>query len=422
MIEGFHKRHAAARTLHCLFLTLVLLVLLVPFCNFKTQLSTVIHNSALVLPDRLVPSAWLAFEAGKIITIGTGQPPTGTTIIDAGGSYLAPGFVDLHVHGGNGADFLDATPEAFQTISQFHASGGTTALAPTAATATYQKFDELLRVAAKVRTATRLLPAHLEGPHLSKNRAGAQDHSLFSNPTATEAIWIKERASEIGTITVAPELPGALDFIRGCAQAGVLMSAGHSEAMDEDMQAAVSFGLRKATHLYNAMGTAKKIGLFRQAGLLEFALGTPELYGELVADGFHVSPTLMRLAYQAKGADRLILVTDALAGAGLPEGASFRLGNYRCKVGPGYGVLGDESALAGSLARMIDLVRNMTTLADVPLHEAVWMASLNPAKSLGWADRIGSLEVGKYADLVLFDDQFRVTCTIASGEVVYRNR
>jgi N-acetylglucosamine-6-phosphate deacetylase len=385
-------------------------------------LSTVIHNAILVLPDRLLPSAWLAFDAGKITAIGTGQPPTETVLIDANGSYLAPGFVDIHVHGGNGADFLDATPDAFQTISKFHAGGGTTSLAPTAATATYRRFEEMLHTAAVAKTPGRLLPAHLEGPHLSKNRAGAQDYSLFSEPTAKEIEWIKARASQIGTITVAPELPGALDFIRACAQAGILMSAGHSEAMDEEMQAAVSFGLRKATHLYNAMGTAKKIGLFRQAGLLEFALGTPELYGELVADGFHVSPTLMRLAYQAKGADRLILVTDALAGAGLPEGAGFRLGNYRCRVGPGYGVLEDESALAGSLARMIDLVRNMTTLADVPLHEAVRMASFNPAEALGWAGRIGSLEVGKYADLVLFDDQFRVTCTIAGGEVVYRNR
>ena len=382
-------------------------------------MSTVIHNTALVLPDRLVPSSWLAFDGAKISAIGTGQPPAATSLIDAAGCYLAPGFVDLHVHGGNGADFLDATQDAFETISRFHASGGTTSLAPTAATATYQKFDELLQVAAKTKTPGRLLPVHLEGPHLAKSKAGAQDHSLFSQPTPKEIAWIEERASQIGTITVAPELPGALDFIRACAQAGVLMSAGHSEAMDEDMQAAVSFGLRKATHLYNAMGTAKKIGLFRHAGLLECALATSELYGELVADGFHVSPMLMKLAYEAKGADRLILVTDALAGAGLAEGARFRLGNYRCKVGPGYGVLEDESALAGSLSRMIDLVRNMTTMADVPLHEAVRMASLTPAEALGWSNRLGSLEVGKFADFVLFDDRFRVHQTIVGGEVVY---
>jgi N-acetylglucosamine-6-phosphate deacetylase len=369
-----------------------------------------------------VPSAWLAFEAGKITALGTGQPPPTPSLVDAHGSYLAPGFVDIHLHGANGADFLEATPDAFRTISEFHTSGGTTAIAPTAATATYQKLEQVLQTAAIAKTPGRLLPAHLEGPHLSKNKAGAQDHSLFSNPTTKEIAWVEERASQIGTITVAPELPGALDFIRACARAGVLMSAGHSEAMDEEMQAAVSFGLRKATHLYNAMGTAKKIGLFRHAGLLEFVLATPDLYGELVADGFHALPTLMKLAYEAKGPDRLILVTDSLAGAGLAEGARFQLGDYRCKVGPGYGVLEDESALAGSLARMIDLVRNMTSMADVPLYEAVRMASLNPAEALGWSDRIGSLEPGKYADLVLFDDQFRVNCTIVSGQTVYRNR
>jgi N-acetylglucosamine-6-phosphate deacetylase len=163
------------------------------------------------------------------------------------------------------------------------------------------------------------------------------------------------------------------------------------------------------------MSTASKRGLFRQAGTLEFALSDENVFCELVADGFHVSPTLLKLAYRAKGAERIALVSDCLAGAGLPEGSQFKLGRLPCKVGPGYCVLEDESALAGSLARMIDLVRVMTRQGEVPLFDAVRMASLTPATILGIDDRFGSIESGKVADLVLFDDQFAVQCVWVDG-------
>jgi N-acetylglucosamine-6-phosphate deacetylase len=380
-----------------------------------------IQNARLVFPDRVVPNGWIAFENGTISGIGEGSavPSAGGESFDARGLYLAPGFIDIHVHGGGGADFLDATPEAIRTITGFHAAGGTTALAPTAATATYRQFERLLVAAERAATVGRLLPVHLEGPHLSATKAGAQDKALFMPPDREQIDWVVDRASQIGTITVAPELPGAIQFIQAGANAGILMSAGHSEAMDEEMKAAADAGLGKVTHLFNAMSSAKKIGLFRQAGVLEFALGAPELYCEVVADGFHVSPTLLKLAYRAKGPDKIILVTDALAGAGLPFGSRFRLGNYACKVGPGYGLLEDESALAGSMARMIDLVRNITTLVGVPLYEAVRMASLTPAEALRRSHDLGSLESGKAADFVLFDDEFQVRRTIVAGEPVF---
>jgi N-acetylglucosamine-6-phosphate deacetylase len=380
-----------------------------------------IQNARLVFPDRVVPNGWIAFENGTISGTGEGSavPSAGGESFDARGLYLAPGFIDIHVHGGGGADFLDATPEAIRTISGFHAAGGTTALAPTAATASYRQFERLLVAAERAATVGRLLPVHLEGPHLSGTKAGAQDKALFMPPDREQIDWVVDRASQITTITVAPELPGAIQFIQAGADAGILMSAGHSEAMDEEMKAAVDAGLGKVTHLFNAMSSAKKIGLFRQAGVLEFALGAPELYCEVVADGFHVSPTLLKLAYRAKGPDKIILVTDALAGAGLPFGSRFRLGNHPCKVGPGYGLLEDESALAGSMARMIDLVRNIATLVGVPLYEAVRMASLTPAKALGRSRELGSLEPGKAADFVLFDDQFQVRRTIVAGKTVF---
>jgi N-acetylglucosamine-6-phosphate deacetylase len=220
-------------------------------------------------------------------------------------------------------------------------------------------------------------------------------------------------------MTIAPELPGALELIEAATKAGVTMSAGHTEATDEDMQAAIEAGLRKVTHLFNAMSSASKRKLFRQAGTLEYALANANIFCELVADGFHVSPTLLKLAYRAKGADRIALVSDSLAGAGLPEGTRFQLGEMACKVGPGYALLEDESALAGSLARMIDLVRTMSQQADVPLYDAVRMASLTPATILGVDDRFGSIKPHKTADLVLFDDRFAVQRVWVAGRLVF---
>jgi N-acetylglucosamine-6-phosphate deacetylase len=380
-----------------------------------------IHNARLILPDRIADRAWLQIADEVIQVVGEGAPPDVHDRVDANGCYLAPGFIDLHVHGGGGSDFLDATDEAFLTAADFHLFGGTTAICPTAATTTYDHFESFLSAweSAKKSCQARLLPVHLEGPHLARAKAGAQNSKLMGPPGDKERDWILRRARSISQMTIAPELPGALELIEAATKAGVTMSAGHTEATDEDMQAAIEAGLRKVTHLFNAMSSASKRKLFRQAGTLEYALANANIFCELVADGFHVSPTLLKLAYRAKGADRIALVSDSLAGAGLPEGTRFQLGEMACKVGPGYALLEDESALAGSLARMIDLVRTMSQQADVPLYDAVRMASLTPATILGVDDRFGSIKPHKTADLVLFDDRFAVQRVWVAGRLVF---
>jgi N-acetylglucosamine-6-phosphate deacetylase len=380
-----------------------------------------IHNARLVLEDQIVDKGLVLVKDDLIDTVDQGVPPDRYERIDAKGHYLAPGFIDLHVHGGRGSEFLDATADAFLTAADFHLSGGTTALCPTAATATYNHFDSFLQAweIAKNRSKVRLLPVHLEGPHLAPSKAGAQDPKLMSAPGTEQRDWMLSRAQNISQITIAPEVPGALPFIAAVTRAGVTMSAGHTEASDEDMRAAVDVGLTKVTHLFNAMSTARKRGLFRQAGTLEFALSDEKTFCELVADGFHVSPTLLKLAYRAKGSERIALVSDCLAGGGLPEGSKFQLGSLPCKVGPGYCLLEDESALAGSLARMIDLVRTITQQAGVPLFAAVRMASLTPATILGIDNRFGSIQPAKTADLVLFDDQFAVRRVWIAGKLVF---
>jgi N-acetylglucosamine-6-phosphate deacetylase len=380
-----------------------------------------IHNARVVLEDQVLSRGWVGFESGSITEIGRDDRIPTPEGIDAQNLYLAPGFIDLHIHGGQGFDFLDATAEGVAAAASYHLSGGTTALCPTAATATYEKFEAVLSHwrEAQPLTPCRLLPLHLEGPHLAPGKAGAQDPSLMRAPTKADIEWVLARASAISQITVAPELPGALDFIAAAAGAGIQMSAGHTEANGEEMQKAVEAGVTKVTHLFNAMSSASKKGMFRQPGVLEYALADQSVFCELVADGFHVVPTLMRMAYNAKGPDRIMLITDALAGAGEPIGYEFRLGRLGCKVGPGYGMLADGSALAGSLARTIDLVRQMTKSVGVPLPETVRMASLTPARVLGREKQLGSIAKGKAADFVLFDDEFAVHGVWVAGERVF---
>ena len=378
-----------------------------------------IFNAKVILEDRVLDEGWVNFEKGGILEVGQGAPPEDDGV-DAGNWYLAPGLIDLHVHGAMGYDFLSAPAEGFAAAANFHLSGGTTALCPTAATASYEAFDAIMPRwrEAQGLTRCRLLPLHLEGPHLAPGKAGAQDPALMRPPLPSDIQWIQERARAIAQVTVAPELPGALELIRQATASGIVMSAGHTEATGEQMEKAVQAGLSKVTHLFNAMSGASKKGMFRQAGVVEFALAEDNILCELVADGFHVQPTLTRMAYNAKGADEIALVTDALAGAGMPVDYHFRLGRLDCKVGEGFGMLADGSALAGSLARTIDLVQYMAKTVGLPLPPIIRMASLNPARVLSRQKELGSISKNKAADFVLFDDEFVVRGVWVGGERV----
>jgi N-acetylglucosamine-6-phosphate deacetylase len=214
---------------------------------------------------------------------------------------------------------------------------------------------------------------------------------------------------------LAPELPGAVAAIRLFSAAGVSVSGGHSDAWDEQGRAGFEAGMRSVTHTFNCMSSARRRGVERVAGLLEFALSEAGVTCELIADGHHVSTTLMRMAYRAKGATGICLVTDATAGAGLAEGAEFELAGKNCVVRGGVCLLGDGSALAGSAARMIDLVRIMVRNVGVPLHEAVRMATDVPARLIGLQNK-GRLEIGADADLVVISPELEVTQTYVAGK------
>ena len=383
-------------------------------------------NTRLIFPDGIRDGLEVVVEEGRIAAI---QPPTPklrrtgervceNEIVDLDGNYLAPGFIDLHVHGALGRDTMEASAEAFCSICDFHASGGTTSLLLTTATAPLNEIVKVLQAVRDFQPAIRpIAGVHVEGPFISKAKSGAQRAEFIQDPSPAAVRQLLEHADVLKRVTIAPELSGALEAIEFFQAHGISVSGGHSDAWDEDARAAFNRGMRSVTHTFNCMSSARRRGIYRVAGLLEFALSEPDISCELIADGHHVSPTLMKMLYRAKGAQEICLVTDATAGAGLPNGSRFALFGKDCIVENGVCLLADHSALAGSAARMIDLVCMMVREVNVPLNQAIAMATENPARAIGLETK-GRLIVGADADLVVLSPQLDVVRTFCSSEVM----
>jgi N-acetylglucosamine-6-phosphate deacetylase len=375
-------------------------------------------NARLILPDGIRDGLELVVEKGKIAAIGELTHKHGNEIVDLSGNYLAPGFIDLHVHGALGHDTMEACAEAFRTSCDYHASGGTTSLLLTTATAPLDSITDVLSVVRDCRRSKQLVGVHVEGPFISKAKCGAQRAEFIQSPSRASVRQLLDYADVIKRITIAPELHGALEAIENFCAHGIGVSGGHSDAWDEEAREGFARGMRSVTHTFNCMSSARRRGIYRVGGLLEFALSEPQISCELIADGHHVSATLMKMLYRAKGAGGICLVTDATAGAGLPNGSQFALFGRDCVVQDSVLLLADRSALAGSSSRMIDLVRTMVMQVNVPLHEAVMMATENPARAVGLETK-GRLEVGADADLVVLSPELEVLRTLSSAEEVF---
>jgi N-acetylglucosamine-6-phosphate deacetylase len=376
-------------------------------------------NVRLIFPDGIRDGLEVVVEEEKIAAIrGRKRARSKDEIIDLDGNYLAAGFIDLHVHGALGRDTMEASVQAFREICDFHASGGTMSLLLTTATAPLDTIVNVLREVRGCGADIRAIAGvHVEGPFISKAKPGAQRAKFIQDPSPAAVQELLEYADVIKRVTIAPELPGALDAIKAFYSREISVSGGHSDAWDEDARAAFDRGMRSVTHTFNCMSSARRRGIYRIAGLLEFALGEPDISCELIADGHHVAPTLMRMLYRAKGRRGICLVTDATAGAGLPDGSQFSFFGKDCIVEGGVCLLADRSALVGSAARMIDLVRTMVREVSVPLHEAVAMATQNPACVIGLQNK-GCLSVGLDADFVVLSPQLDVVRTFACGEEI----
>lgn len=387
-----------------------------------------IINGRVLTPQRLIPNGTVLVSGKTIVAVSQGDIDVpDATVLDAGGAYVSPGFIDIHVHGGGGHDFMDGTEDAFLQIARTHARFGTTALVPTTLTSSRDELFNTLSVYERANrrntTGARFLGMHLEGPYFALSQRGAQDPRYIRDPDPAEYREVLDRSSAIARWSAAPERPGALAFGDYLRSKGVLAAIAHTDAVYEEVVAAVQHGYRLATHLYSCMSGVSRRNGFRYAGVVESAYLLDELDVELIADGVHLPAPLLRLAYKIKGPDQCVLITDAMRAAGMPPGPSI-LGSLHngldVIVEDGVAKLPDRQSFAGSVATADRLLRTMMTLADIPLLAAVRMLSSTPARVMGVADRKGELRAGYDADLVFLDADFSVQLTMIEGRIVFR--
>jgi N-acetylglucosamine-6-phosphate deacetylase len=380
----------------------------------------ILTNARLIFPGGIRDGLEVVVSDGRITELRQAGYVCEKDVVDLAGNYLAPGFIDLHIHGAVGRDTMEGSAKAFRAICDYHASGGTTSLLLTAATSPIKTIVKVINAVRDCRSSiSQIAGVHVEGPFISKAKAGAQRETLMRTPTPKTYEPLLECADVIRRMTLAPELPGAIALIDELRERNIDPSGGHSDAWEEDARAAFEHGMRSVTHVFNCMSMSRRRGRDRVAGLLEFALSEPEIICELIADGHHVSPAMMKMLYRAKGPRGICLVTDATAGAGLPEGSKFSLYHNKCIVEGGVCLLADRSALAGSASRMIDLVRTMVTNVNVPLNEAVAMATDTPAYMIGLTTK-GQFKIGGDADLVVISPELEVVQTFVAGEEIFR--
>ncbi|NPV54785.1 MAG: N-acetylglucosamine-6-phosphate deacetylase [Firmicutes bacterium] len=387
-------------------------------------------NGRVITPYRIIEHGGIRVQ-GQYITrvfdMANSNVPEGSRVIDVRGVIIAPGFIDIHLHGGGGADVMDGSIEAFEIIARTHAQGGATAILPSTLTSSLEDLHRAISAFERARDSVingaRLLGLHLEGPYFAEAQCGAQDPRYLREPAPEEYLAILDKSAHIMRVSAAPELPGALELGRELRRRHILASIGHSDATYDDVLAAIESGYSHVTHLYSGMSGVKRVNCYRVTGVIESALLLDELTVEVIADGKHLPASLLKLIYKCKGPERVALCTDAIRAASMPDG-EYIVGSEddgrRIIVDDGVAWLEDRSAFAGSVATIGQLVRNMVNMADVSLRDAIKMATSTPAKILGVDDKMGCLDPGKNADMVVLDSGLSVIMTIVGGRVVYR--
>jgi N-acetylglucosamine-6-phosphate deacetylase len=380
---------------------------------------TVLANARVVTPAGVLSPGWVRVDGSRIESVAPGRPPPASRQSeDLAGAWMVPGFVDVHVHGGGGASMTDGNAAQILQAARFHRRHGTTRLLVSLVTA---ELDTMLAGAAAVADlvesgAAGVAGCHLEGPFLSPRRHGAQDPA-FLLPADTELLrrLLVAGRGTVRMVTVAPELPGALRVITALVAAGVVAAVGHTDASYAEAVAGFRAGARVATHLFNGMRPLHH----RDPGPVAAALEHPGVVCELINDGIHVAPAIIRLVAAAAGADRAALITDAIAATGMRDG-EYRLGRLPVQVVGGVATLVDGGNLAGSTLTMDAAFRRAVLEVGLPIEDAVRMASTTPARVLGLDSLLGSLTPGREADLVVLDDGLEVIAVMAAGTWVQR--
>lgn len=386
------------------------------FKNFNIIKGGQIHKNSSLLVD-----------GDRIKHIGYNIPETeNVQVIDGNGEkYLSAGFIDIHVHGGGGYDYMDANSDEYVKIAKHHAKHGTTSLYPTTISASREELIASLTAYEQskfVKGGAKMLGIHLEGPYLAMSQKGAMDEKYIRNPVRDEYEELLNLSDDIKRITIAPELDGAVELGRYLYNRGVTPSIGHTDAICEDIYKAYHEGnYRLMTHLYSAMSMTRRINAYRYAGVVEAAYLIDDMYVEAIADGIHLPKDLLKLIYKIKGADRIALITDAMRGSGMESGTAIlgsRSNGQEVIIEDGVAKLLDRTAFAGSIATADRLVRTMTNIAEVSLVDTVKMITETPAKIMNiYGDR-GSLDCGKYADIVAFDSDINVMLTMVEGIIL----
>ena len=367
-----------------------------------------LRTKRIVCPDG-IRAGEVVLEHGRIASVASVTRER-DGVIDLGDRLLVPGYIDTHVHGGGGAQCNTTDPDEIAEVARFHASHGTTGLVATTVPATVEDLCASLAAIARCQAPT-LLGAHLEGPFLNRERPGALDPAVFLDPGGKPVErLLAAGARTLRVMTVAPELPGALELIARLARAGAVASIGHTEASDRQVREAVDAGATAATHVFNGMAPFHH----RAPGVVGAVADLEQVSCELICDGVHVDPVALRMFYRAKGASGIRLVTDAIAGAGMPDG-EYPLGSGVVAITGGRPAIAGGQRLAGSVLTMDAAVQNAVRFLAIPIEEAVLIASTNPARLLGLADRKGAIAPGLDADLVVLDDQLSVEATMAAG-------
>lgn len=386
-----------------------------------------IFNGKIITPYRVIENGSILIEDKKIIEVSDKDIKTGDyKLIDARGMYVSPGFIDIHVHGGGGYDFMDGTVEAYLGAAEKHAEHGTTSMVPTTLTSTYEEltntFSVFKEAKLKNKMGSEFLGLHLEGPYFAMSQKGAQDSKYIKNPDKEEYEKILNLTDDVIRWSAAPELKGALEFGRYLKKRGVLPSIAHTDAIYQDVEKAFENGFSHVTHIYSAMSSVRRINAFRYAGVVEAAFLIDEMTVEAIADGIHLPEPLLKLICKIKGSDKTALVTDAMRAAGMPEGESV-LGSInngqKVVVEDGVAKLMDRTAFAGSIATADRLVRTMIKQAEVPLVEAVKMITATPARIIGLQNERGKIAKGLKADIVIFDNNINIHTVIIGGKIIF---
>lgn len=384
-------------------------------------MKTLIKNARIITPYEVLEEFVVIMEDEKITEIiyeGDIESSQFDTIIDGQGYYLSPGFVDIHNHGNSGFDIMDSNKEALDQIGQYHISNGVTSYLGTVITSSYEDIIQAIENIVDYKNKkdkSQIIGIHLEGPFFNIVKKGAQPEKHIKTPNKEDIINILDMAKDkLKVVSLAPELEGAIDLIKFLKEKNVVISMAHSNSTYDEAKKAIENGITLATHLYNGMREFNH----REPGIIGASLTDDRVFCEIIYDRFHLHDGAVKIALKMKGYDKIVLVSDAMMAAGLEDG-EYILGGQKVFVQDGRPRL-ESGSIAGSTLDLQKAVYNMVNHLQVPINDAVKMASLNPARVINMDKEIGSIEIGKKADLVLFDDNINIKEVYVGGNLAWK--